>query len=161
MARRRRKGQDAYDDAFDAMRAHERFIDLVADGTPEINAALEVGWTPRQMHGYLQDKSYAELVIAARDRADGTIEQVLFQKAKAGSPWAVKMWLENRKSGSWQSSSTQRIEVRTSASNTEMVGAVREGVLAILAQVGAKEMQALPAVIDVQSYEVDDEPEPD
>lgn len=159
-ARRRRKqpAQRAYDDEFDIMKAHERFLDLVADGISEVSAAFEVGWTPKQMHTMLQDRSYLELVIAARDRAVGTIEQVVFDKAKEGSPWAVKMFLENRAPERWQNSSTQRIEVKTSsAGNAEMIGAVKESIMAVLASVGPKQLQALPAVIEATAWEEDDD----
>lgn len=162
-ARRRRKSarQDAIDQEFEDIEAHSYFLDLVADGVPEVNAALEVGWTPRKMHVYLQDKSFAEMVMAARDRADGTIEKVLFDKAKAGQPWAVQMWLHNRKAARWQPG-TQRIEVtNTKVGNAEMVGAVKEGVLAVLQAVGAKEMRSLPAVIEATSWEDTDGSDPD
>lgn len=161
-ARRGRKepAQRAVDAELRTIEAHSMFLDLVAEGVPEQNAAFEVGWTPRQMHGYLQDKTYAELVIAARDRADGTIEQVVFNKAKEGSPWAVQMYLFNRQPGRWKGN-TQRIEVTsTKVGTAEMATAVREGILAVLSSVGPRELQALPPVIEATSWE-DTDGEPD
>ena len=137
------------DDDLDAM---ERFVDLVADGIPEVNAALEVGWSPKQLRSYMQDPDFLDLVVNARDRADGTIQGVLFNKAKEGNMMAIGMWLKSRKRAEWGEHTT--VDVRSDGRATAAaVGAVKESVLAILAQVGAKQMQALPPVLDAEVVE--------
>lgn len=153
MAGKKTKPGDPYDREFERMEAMERFIDLVADGCPEVNAALEVGWTPRVMQSYLQDSSFRDMVSAARDRADGTIEQKLFAVAKGGNMTAIQMWLFNRQPERWRD--LKRIEIHTDSTvKVEVVGAVKEAAMAMLNQLGVAKMQELPAFIDVESVEL-------
>src|SRR5450432_58973 len=94
----------------------ELFVILVADGIAEVNAAYEVGWTPRQLRTNLKDPSFVEMVQAARDRADGTIEGALFKVAAAGNFGAMQWWLLNRKPDTWKD--TKRIEIRNDTTVT-------------------------------------------
>lgn len=140
----------------DPLNQMERFVDLIADGTAELNAALEVGWTPKVLRSYLQDPDFRDLVEAARGRADGTIQQVLFDKAKQGNMSAIAMWLKSRQRDSW--GDVQRHEVRGNIQHSVgEVNVVKNAVLAVLQQVGPAAMQALPAVIDAEVIDDGDE----
>lgn len=135
-------------DIFTEITARDKFVDLVADGIPFRNAALEVGWTPRQMHQYLQDSEFREIVEDASARATETIEEVLYKKAKQGNSWAVQMWLYNRDSDRWRD--LKRIEVKTEVHmRQDVVLAVKTSALDLLREVGVEVLQELPPMIEV------------
>lgn len=144
----------ADDTTFEEMLEYDRFLELIRDGIPEINAALEVGWTPRRLKQLLNDPEFTELVGYARDEADGTIEKVLYEQASKGKQWAVSLWLFNRQPDRWKD--IRRIEVNTTTTvNIGTVRSVKEAALELLREQGIEGMQALPAVIDVESHELD------
>lgn len=84
--------------------AHERdsFIEFVSQGISETQAAFAVGWNPRQLRAELLNPDFGDLVDFARDRANGLVEEALFEKARQGEGWAVQMWLYNRAPERWK-----------------------------------------------------------
>lgn len=152
-ARRKSKSTALVTD--DGIERLEYFLDLVADGTSEVNAALEAGWTPKQLRMYMQDPDIRDLVVNARDRADGTVQHVLYRKAVDGNMMAITLWLKSRRREEWGDST--QVTVRHDAQGAAMAAkAVRDGVLAVLNQVGPQAMQALPAVIDAEVVDGED-----
>src|SRR5688572_25121088 len=97
------------DKLFDDMIERDLFLVAVAEGIPEINAGLEVGWTPHQTLRNLADADFAALVELSKTQADGIIEKILFDQAKKGNMSAIQMWLYNRQSSKWKD--VKRIEV--------------------------------------------------
>jgi hypothetical protein len=134
-----------------------RFLSLISEGTPEINAAIECGWSPKQLRGMMQDPETAELIEWAKAEADGKVEKSLYYLAhKKKNLAAITLWLHNRQPGRWRPA--QRIEISGKVEHTHTaVASIREAALALLNQVGPQAMQALPPVIDVESYEITDD----
>ena len=128
------------DELFNDIVERDLFVELIADGVPEINAGYEVGWTPTQTRRNLADPAFKEIVEAARDRADGTIEAALFRLAKGGNLGAMQMWLYNRKPADWKD--VRRIEVKTDTTiNLSVVQSTKQAMLEMLAAHGAGALQ--------------------
>ena len=120
----------------------ELFVELMAYGTSAMNAGIEVGWSPRQTKRNLSDPEFKELVDAACDRANGTIEKALFDTAAKGNVSAVQMWLYNKKPDEWRD--VKRIEIRQDTQITiGMVQSVKQGALELLREQGVQAIQAL------------------
>lgn len=125
-----------YDDIIE----RELFLIAVAEGTPEVNAAIEVGWTPFKMRRVLADPDFAELVGFAKQQADGEIQKVLYQQAKKGMGWAVTLWLFNRDPDNWKD--TKRIEVHsTTKIEIGIVGGIKEAAMQLISQAGPAALQ--------------------
>lgn len=77
------------------------FCNLVSTGTPEIEAAVAVGWTRTKLKRQLRDAEFSELVAIAELRRDGAIEKVVYDKALAGDKDMAKYWLNNRQPERW------------------------------------------------------------
>lgn len=138
----------------DAMAHMQEFMELVGTGITEINAALEVGWTIKDLNNYLQDPEVRDMIDAARAYADGRVEKILYDKALDGNMTAITMWLHNRQPGRWKD--VRRIEVSGSTTVAVDVSSVKEAALAMLAQVGPAATQALPAYIETTAREAVD-----
>lgn len=137
------------DELFNDIVERDLFVELIADGVPELNAGYEVGWTPTQTRRNMADPVFREIVEAARDRADGTIEAALFRLAKNGNLGAMQMWLYNRKPADWKD--VRRIEVKNETTiNLSVVESTKQAVLEMLASRGAGALQPSyePAAIE-------------
>lgn len=131
------------DELFNDIVERDLFIELVADGIPELNAGFEVGWTPAQTKRNLGDPVFREIVEAAKERADGTIEAALFRLARAGNLGAMQMWLYNRSPERWKD--VKRIEVKNDTTiNLGIVASTKQAVIEMLNEKGAASLQ--PAV---------------
>lgn len=133
------------------------FVELVADGVPEVNAGFEVGWTPAQTKRNLGDPMFREIVEAAKDRADGTIESALYRLARAGNLGAIQMWLYNRSPDRWKD--VKRIEVKNDTTiNLGIVASTKQAVMEMLRENGAASLQP-PVVraIETTGSEIDGE----
>lgn len=133
------------------------FVELVADGIPELNAGFEVGWTPSQTKRNMADPVFREIVDAAKERADGTIEAALFRLAKAGNLGAMQMWLYNRSPERWKD--VKRIEVKNDTTiNLGIVASTKQAVLEMLTENGAASLQPpMMRAIETTSREPDGE----
>lgn len=131
----------------------ELFLIAVADGIPEENAGYEVGWTPTQTRRNLQDTEFAEMVDAARRRADGTIEAALFRLAKNGNLGAMQMWLYNRTPERWKD--VKRIEVKNETTiNVGVIASTKQAVLELLAETGPAALQPVYQRDDIIDAEI-------
>lgn len=139
-------------DSYKELVAYDRFLELVRMGTPELNAALEVEWTPAQLRALQQDPEFRELISVAKEEADGSIEQILYREAHKGKQWAVQMWLFNRQPDRWRD--LKRIEIKTE--HTVSIGqalTIKDAALKLLRQEGVDAVQSLPAVIETTGEE--------
>lgn len=142
--------------AFDEMMQLEQFIELVAHGISPVNAGIEVSWSPAKTKRMLADPEIAEMLAAARDRADGLIEKALFDCAARGNVSAIQMWLYNRQPDQWRD--VKRIEVRSEHKVTvAAVESVKVGVLELIREHGVGAMQALNSgITDAEIVDTDD-----
>jgi hypothetical protein len=70
-----------------------KFLCRVADGIGEMNAAAEVGWSPRVMREKLADPDLAEMFQDAKTITVEDIEAAVRRRAKAGNIQAAAMVL--------------------------------------------------------------------
>lgn len=144
-------------DVFQQMVAKETFVERVANGVAPINAGIEVGWTLAEIRRLMKDPEFADIIQAAQLRANGTIEEALFNRARAGNVSAMQMWLFNREPDRWRD--VRRIEVRSDHRvSITAVESVKAGVLELLREQGVVPMQALDRG-DIIDAEVVDGPE--
>jgi len=143
------------DELFNDIVERDLFIELVADGVPEVNAGYEVGWTPSQTRRNLGDPMFREMVEAAKTRADGTIETALFKLARAGNLGAMQMWLYNRTPDRWKD--VRRIEIKNDTTiNLGIVNSTKQAVLEMMREQGAAALQpAAMRAIEATSSEDD------
>lgn len=140
---------------FDDMQAKETFLELVASGVPPVNAGIEVNWSPLHTKMVMRDPEFADVVMGALQRANASIEEALYNKARAGNVSAIQMWLFNREPDRWRD--VKRIEVRSDTRVTvTSVESVKVGVLALLREQGVGAMQALEPGDIVDTEIVDD-----
>ncbi len=141
--------------AFDDIVERDLFVELVADGTPEMLAGMEVGWTPRQTRLNLADPMFFEIVEAAKEMADGTIEHSLFVLAKKGNLGAIQMWLYNRQSGKWKD--VKRIEVQSEHHHSvSLVSATKTALAELIREAGPAALQAGGPLDIIDAEVVDD-----
>lgn len=145
------------DELFNDIVERDLFVELVADGVSEVNAGFEVGWTPAQTRRNMADPVFREVVDAARDRADGTMEKAMFDLGTKGKNLgAMQMWLYNRRPDRWKD--VRRIEVKNETTiNLGVVQSTKVAVMELLKERGALALQ--PAYDDIIDAEIlDDDP---
>lgn len=69
------------------------FVELLREGTGELNAAVIVGWSPAELRKVMADTEFAMLCEEARERTLEDIEKIVIDKARAGMRWACEMVL--------------------------------------------------------------------
>lgn len=138
---------------FGNMIGRELFIELVASGVSLQNAALQAGWTPRQLKRELADKDFLELVDAAEERLIGSVEETLVAVARRGNVAAISMFLLNRAPDRWRD--IKRIEIKNDVSvSLGMVASVKQGALELLREQGVAALQQIEApIIDAEVVE--------
>ena len=138
---------------FENMVGRELFIELVASGVSLQNAALQAGWTPRQLKRELADKDFLELVDAAEERLIGSVEETLVAVARRGNVAAISMFLLNRAPDRWRD--IKRIEIKNDVSvSLGMVASVKQGALELLREQGVAALQQIEApIIDAEVVE--------
>lgn len=144
------------DELFNDIVERDLFVELVADGVSEINAGFEVGWTPSQTRRNMADPMFREIVDAARDRADGTMEKAMFDLGTKGKNLgAMQMWLYNRRPDRWKD--VRRIEVKNETTiNLGVVHSTKQAVMELLRERGPMALQpAYEDIIDVEAIEID------
>lgn len=145
-------------DIFDEMIAREQFIEQIAVGVAPVNAGIAVGWSPAHVRKLMKDDEFLDIIRGAQERANGTVEESLFNRAVAGNVAAMQMWLFNREPDRWRD--VKRIEVRSEHRVTvAAVESVKSGVLELLREQGVGAMQALNSgeiIIDAEVVDGDE-----
>ena len=146
------------DGTYDDIVERELFLICLADGIPEDLAGYEVNWTPAKVRRVLAEPDFAEMVDAAKSRADGTIEAALHKLGRNGNLGAIQMWLYNRNPERWKD--VRRIEVKNELNvNLSLVASTKQAVLEMLREVGPAALQPSydddDGIIDIEEV-VDD-----
>src|SRR3954470_11349202 len=137
------------------MMAREQFIEQIACGVAPVNAGIAVGWSPAHVRKLMKDEEFLDIIRGAQERANGTVEESLFNRAVAGNVAAMQMWLFNREPDRWRD--IKRIEVRSEHRVTvAAVESVKSGVLELLREQGVGAMQALNSGEIIDAEVVDD-----
>lgn len=126
---------------FAEMTGDEVWLAKIANGTPPLNAGLEMGWSPREIRRKMEDPEIAELVMYSEMEADGQVIAAVHKAAKAGNMTAAQFWLLNRRPDEWKD--VKRIVVTDSPT-------VPAGVIAAGRELVAEMFSAAPSVEELQ-----------
>lgn len=138
------------------MDATIKFFELRVIGVEPALAALEVGWSMRQLRAKERDPYFAEVMQEIRLCTVEGIEAVLIGKARAGTMDAIKMVLYNMAPERWKDV-RRIIDERHDAPVEQIAASVTSGVLEALRQAGVRQMQAgLPPLTAIEATVVDD-----
>ena len=111
----------------------EEFLGLVREGVGPFHAAIQVGWTPAYAKKLAKDDlDFAELVVAAEEERDETIEETLYSMARNKHFGAVQLWLFNKHPDRW--SDKKYIEVRTEGVMVHVIDTARETLKGFLSE---------------------------
>jgi hypothetical protein len=123
------------------MVASIRFIELRVTGVEPALAALEVGWSLRELRKRQADPYYADVLAEVLLQQNESVESVLYRKALGGNMEAMKLWLYNRAANDWKD--VRRIVDERHDDPVEHVAAsVTAGILDAVRLLGVRDMQA-------------------
>lgn len=89
----------------------QRFLDLVAAGCRPIRAGEIVSISTATLYRLRQNSpEFAKAWEEAEEKAAAPIEEALYEAARNGTEWAVKMWLHNRTPHRWKDQRRVQIE---------------------------------------------------
>lgn len=71
----------------------DQFLQLVARGVGELNAAITVGWTPAKLKKLKKDKDFEELIVESRLCLMESVEEKEYELALRGNQRAIEMVL--------------------------------------------------------------------
>lgn len=134
-----------------------RFFELRILGTEPALAALEVGWSLRQLRAKERDPYFAEIMSEISQGVVEAVEGVAIRKALAGNTEMIKLVLYNRAPDRWKD--VRRIvDDRHDAPVEQIAASVTVGVLEALRQAGVRQMQQayVPHAIEAGSTVVGD-----
>jgi hypothetical protein len=134
-----------------------RFFELRMTGVEPALAALEVGWSLRQLRQKERDPYFGEIMVEITQGLVEAVEGVAVRKALAGNTEMIKLFLYNRSPDRWRD--VRRIVDERHDTPVEQIAAsVTAGVLAAIRESGVRSMQSafVPPAIEAASTVVDD-----
>ena len=90
------------EEIFAEMTPDEVWLSKISNGTPPLNAGLELGWSPMEIRRKMERPEMAELIMYAEMEADGQVITAVHKAAKAGNMTAAQFWLLNRRPDEWK-----------------------------------------------------------
>lgn len=128
----------------DPLNQMARWLELISDGTPPLNAGIECGWTPQQTAKLMRDSEVQQLIEMAHAVADGTMVKSMFDQGKRGNMTAIQTWLFNRRPDEWKD--VKRVVVTGDLKvDTTTIVTAREIAHELLAEASVAELQAMVA----------------
>lgn len=89
-----------------------QYVALLAAGIGRHEAARQLDVSPRTVAFWRAGvDEFREACEEAESVASEPVERALYEAAKRGEPWAVKMWLTNRTKGRWHDEQKVAVEV--------------------------------------------------
>lgn len=144
----------AVDEIFDGIAEHEQFFQYIRDGAGKLNAALAVGWTPRQLNALLRDREFRELYDLALEESIESLEEVAYKLAKAGNTECLKLYLFCKAADRGWRPPTQRVAVDKNVKHEiTVVASTVEAAKALLSQAEPAALQPgspLDAIVDAE-----------
>lgn len=117
------------------------FFERIREGCGRLNAAYEVGWSPKDLRDREKDQSFVEMYSVAVERRLESIEETTFKMAEKGNITAIQMVLYSFGSDRGWRPPQQRVQVeQTTKHQIEVVANARELVLQ-MARGGAGALQ--------------------
>jgi hypothetical protein len=131
------------------------FMQRIASGVGELNAAIEVGWSPRQLRDMMKNEDFRELVRESKVRLLETVEQKAYKLAMRGNMAAIQLVLFSQAADRGWRPPTQRVAINQQTTVTvEAIEAGKQAVTELLAEHGVRALQPPPDAIPVESDEV-------
>lgn len=131
------------------------FLRDLAKGIGDLNAALAVGWSPRQLADRKKDEGFRELMREARIRTIEDIEYTVRRLAKRGNMAAAQLVLFSEAADRGWRPPTQRVAINQQTTVTvEAIEGGKQAVTELLAEHGVRALQPPPDAIPVESDEV-------
>lgn len=131
------------------------FLQDLAHGVGELNAALAVGWSPFQLQQRKKDDDFKELMRESRTRLLEDVEFMVYKLAKRGNMAAIQLVLYSQGADRGWRPPTQRVAVNQETKVTiEQVEAGKQAVTELLASKGVRALQPPPDAIPVESEDV-------
>lgn len=134
----------------------DKFLERIREGCGQLNAAIEVGWTPAGLRQRMKDPEFFDLVQMSEERSLEDVEEVLHRKAKDGNIRALQMVLYNRRGHRWKDVRHIKVERKDALDpgvvlsvKAALAESLRSGSLAV-----AELQPAVGEIIDVPSEEV-------
>jgi len=122
------------------MVASIRFIELRVSGVEPAAAALEVGWSLRELRKRQADPYYADVLNEVLQQQNESVVNVMYRKALGGNTECMKLWLYNRASNDWKD--VRRIvDERHDDPVEHFAASVTAGILEAVRQLGPRDMQ--------------------
>ncbi len=88
------------------------YLEMLRKGFGRYKAQDFIGSDRRAVRYYLEiHPEFRDEILAAEEEASEPVENVLYQRAIDGEPWAVKMWLQGRMYQRWGEKSVVKHEV--------------------------------------------------
>lgn len=122
------------------------YVALVRSGGGLSRSAKKLGWTMRTVDvARKADPEFAEDVRMALEEASEPVEDVLYEAALRGEPWAVQMWLKGRLRERW----SDKIEVGVEVSGTVEIEAGKrlEGIARLQEVLAQRAAELGPGVV--------------
>ncbi len=119
----------------------DEFLEMLTQGHGRLTAAIEMGWTPKQLAKWMTIEEFASIVRMAEDIKCESLEKVVYQKAESGNMEALKFYLMNRKPREWAERRQVSVEQQTTI-DVSIVAATKEALVERLRQGGVAALQA-------------------
>jgi hypothetical protein len=133
------------------------FFEYLQAGVGAMNAAVAVGWTPRQLRRMLSDDEFSEMVDAVRERRIEGYEHALHEKAMAGNMVALQMVLYCQASDrGWRPPATRVALNRTTKVEVSLTTSVVEAARQVMATSDVAALQPGGALDDIVDAEIVD-----
>lgn len=111
--------------------AVQEFLSLVQQNVSPLDAAIQVGWTPREFRRKMSDREFNTLVMEADQVSVARVETKVQQLAEQGVPWAAQLVLYNKAPEKW--SDRKRVDVgNVTQVNTVIIETSKEALRALL-----------------------------
>ena len=130
-----------------------RFFERVRMGCGPLNAAIEVGWSPRGLEKRTKDPDFADMLAVARERLLEDIEETVIAKARQGNVKCIQMVLYNQRADRWKD--VRHIKMESSGQlDQTVVLSVKQAMVELLRDRGS--VAALqPAPVALEAIDVD------
>lgn len=107
------------------------FLELVQQNVSPLDAAIQVGWTPREYRKRMGDREFAQLVLEADQVSVARVETKVQQLAEQGVPWAAQLVLYNKAPEKW--SDRKRVDIgNVTQVNVTLIETSKEALRAML-----------------------------
>lgn len=133
------------------------FLESLADGVGQLNAALAVGWSPKKLRDLMRDQSFLDMMEESRIRKLESVEEVVYRLAQRGNLAAATLILYSHAADRGWRPPAQRVAVSSQTTvKVEIVEGAKAAVLEQLRTGSIKSLQPGGALDIVEAEVVED-----